>query len=231
MSDTHNTSPPGTGPAGVIVFDLDGTLTDTSGDIAFSTNYMRERLGQSPLSVAEVLEAVGRGAPYLLKTLLGVGEGQTEKLNELLKEFERHYLTHQGQHSRLYPGMRAAIESLSSRYDLYVLSNKPERATVREVEKAGIRKFFRAVWGAGSLPGLKPDPIGVLRALKTSDIPRSLGVMVGDLFVDIQTAHNAGVMSCFVTWGFGKTPGGLFPTVTVDAADELVPKIDGMLQP
>ena len=58
-------------PAGVLVFDLDGTLVDTSGDIVFSANHLRERVGLAPLPGERVLAEVGHGAPYLVERLVG----------------------------------------------------------------------------------------------------------------------------------------------------------------
>jgi phosphoglycolate phosphatase len=94
------------------------------------------------------------------------------------------------------------IGALADDYDLYVLSNKPHDATIREIELQGLGGAFRRVWGAGSLPALKPDPAGVLEALRLSGVGAERGAMVGDMPVDVATAAAARVFSFLATWGF-----------------------------
>ena len=217
-------------PQGALVFDLDGTLTDTSEDIAHSINYMREKLALDPLPTKEVLKAVGKGAPYLLRTLLGFREDEMERLRELAPVFQRHYLAHQGERSALYPGMRDAVVELSEEYDLYVLSNKPDVATKNEVKRNGISQYFREVWGAGVLSDLKPHPVGIETAMALSQVPRSKVLMIGDLTVDIQTGINAKVRTIHVTWGFGTlTADDPQPTVEAGSAAELVARIHELI--
>lgn len=191
------------GARGALVFDLDGTLVDTSRDLVRSVNYMREIEGLAPLSVAEVLVSVGRGAVHLLRKTIGIEENENERLKRLLKRFESHYLSHQAELSRPYPGIKETLASLALRYHLFLLSNKPHRATVNEAVKHGLEIYFEEVWGAGALPTLKPDPAGILLAMKRSGLPRERTVMIGDMVTDIRTGINAGVKTCFVTWGFG----------------------------
>jgi phosphoglycolate phosphatase len=217
--------------AGVVVFDLDGTLTDTSGDIVYTVNFMRSRMGLSDLSKDEVLAAVGRGAPFLLRALLDIEAYKKETFEQLLKVFEEHYLAHQGERSHLYPGIREALTVLEKKYDLYVLSNKPQRSTTSEVQKMGIADHFKAVWGAGAMPALKPDPAGIETAVALSGVSKSKAVMAGDLRVDMEAGRRAGVRTCFVTWGFGSLPGEeLRPDAVVSSAFDLEAAIDRLLQ-
>ncbi len=189
---------------GAVIFDLDGTLSDTSGDIAFSANHIRRTLGLPEMETAEVMALVGHGAPYLLSGLTGIENQSDDKFRALLDEYQAHYLRHQAEHSKLYPGIRALLERLKSdHYDLYILSNKPHPAVLEEVTRKGIDESFKAVWGAGALPELKPHPVGIERAMEMSGVSKAQTVMVGDMSPDIQVATNAGVHSCFVTWGFG----------------------------
>lgn len=217
-------------PAGVLVFDLDGTLTDTSEDIASSVNFVRRQEGLLPLTTAEVLRQVGRGAPHLIRETLPAGTADAERLPGLLAMFQDHYLKHQGEHSRLYPGIREAVSTLSERYDLYVLSNKRQDATSNEVRAHGIERFFRHVWGAGAFPRLKPDPAGVSEAIALSGLTPARALMVGDLNVDMLTGANARVRTIHVTWGFGvlgtEDP---VPSATVRSASELATTVAGLL--
>lgn len=187
---------------GALIFDLDGTLVDTAGDIVASSNYLRSRLGLAPLPFAEVLAAVGRGAPFLIERLTGVGPADGARFEQLLGEFRTHYLEHQTERSRVYPGIRECLQRLGARHHLYVLSNKPHVATVRELEGQGLAGCFRAIWGAGAFAQLKPDPVGIETALTDSALPRSRALMIGDMGIDVETGQRAGVATCRVTWGF-----------------------------
>ena len=84
-----------------------------------------------------------------------------------------------------------------------MLSNKPDVAVKNEVERNGIIHYFKKVWGAGVLSGLKPDPVGIDTAMALSDVPKSKVLMIGDLVVDIQTGINAEVSTIHVTWWCG----------------------------
>jgi len=185
---------------GVVVFDLDGTLVDTSGDITAAVNHVRGLRSLEPLEVSAVLAEVGYGAAYLIARTTDVSAG--DAATELLGEFRRYYRENQGAHSAPYPGIRGMIDALADDYDLYVLSNKPHDAAVREIELHGLVGAFRCIWGAGSLPTLKPDPAGVLEALRQSGVGAERGAMVGDMAVDLATAAAARVSSFLATWGF-----------------------------
>jgi phosphoglycolate phosphatase len=216
------TIPEGEATRGVLIFDLDGTLVDTSGDIVGSSNYLRERHGLAPLPADEVLAAVGQGAPRLIERLTGVAPTAGAQFDELLGEFRRHYLAHQTERSRVYPGIRECLEGAAARHHLYVLSNKPHVSTVRELERQGLAGFFRAIWGAGALPVLKPDPLGIERALAASGCGPERGAMIGDMGVDVETGRRGGVTTCRVTWGFpDSSPQADLADRTVGSAGEL----------
>jgi len=118
------------------------------------------------------------------------------------------------------------LAALAGEFDLYVLSNKPHEATVREIDIQGLSGFFRDIFGGGRLPALKPDPAGVLEALRSSGLDPSRGAMVGDLIVDMQTGSSAGVSLFLVTLGFARPLvgfDGAFATAATPA--ELVDEI------
>jgi phosphoglycolate phosphatase len=185
---------------GAVVFDLDGTLVDTSGDIVAAVNHVRGGVSLPPLTTRAVLDEVGFGAAHLISRTTGAPAGAA--LAARLDEFRRYYREHQGAHSALYPGVRPMLDALTAEFDLYVLSNKPHEATVREVELQGLRDAFRDIWGAGSLPALKPDPVGVFEALRASGVGVERGAMIGDMAVDVATGTAAGAHTFLATWGF-----------------------------
>ena len=213
-----------------LIFDLDGTLVDTAGDIVYSTNYIRAKLGLVSLKPEQILAAVGLGTPHLIAQLTGIDKGDEQRIEEVRQEFRRHYLAHQTERSALYPGMVGVLKDLYTRYDLYVLSNKPHPAVVAELNGHSISSFFKGIWGAGSLPAMKPDPIGIDTAIELGSYLRKSVVMIGDMAVDMETAEKAKIKSCFVTWGFGTLePEGHVPQITVDNVSELAPSLDKLL--
>ena len=185
---------------GAVVFDLDGTLVDTSGDIVAAVNHVRGGSSLPPLAARAVLDEVGFGAAHLIARTTDVKDGAA--LAARVDEFRRYYREHQGAHSELYPGVRPMLDALVAEFDLYVLSNKPHEAAVREIELQGLGDAFRGVWGAGRSPALKPDPAGVLEALRSSRVGAERGAMVGDMEVDVATGAAAGVHTFLATGGF-----------------------------
>ncbi len=213
-----------------LVFDLDGTIIDTSEDIAYSVNYLRKVEGLSSLRTEDVLKAVGLGLASLLKDLLGIDEENSEKQKAMLKEYREHYNLHQGERSKPYPGIDDALEQLCQQADLYVLSNKPVNAVVRELELAEMTKRFKCIWGGGSFDKLKPDPIGINQAMKETGSSSENTIMIGDLFVDMETAARAGVHSIFVSWGFGVISDVKYePSLIVNDTNELVSAVNRLL--
>jgi phosphoglycolate phosphatase len=216
--------------SGVVIFDLDGTLIDTSEDLAFSVNCLREQQGLTPLHKREVLKAVGQGVAVLIQRALEIDDANQTRTDQLIHAFRAHYTAHQGERSKPYPGILNALRPLASRYDLFVLSNKPHGATKREIDIHGLTPYFRDIFGAGAFDALKPNPVGVAAALAQSGMDNTRGIMVGDLWVDIETGHNAGVYTVFAEWGFGTLDDTtLSPTRTVSQPSDLVLAIDALL--
>jgi phosphoglycolate phosphatase len=186
----------------LIIFDLDGTLIDSAQDLAISMNATRTQFGLSPLDPSLIYSFVGNGAAVLIKKAMGDGAPQS-LLDEALAFFLRFYRVHALEHTRFYPGVREAIEQLSSDgHTLSVLTNKPVRISRDIIAALGVGSLFYRIYGGDSFPQKKPDPVGVSTLLSETEIPAVKTILVGDSGVDVQTARNAGVRSCGVAWGF-----------------------------
>ncbi|MBN1442053.1 MAG: HAD-IA family hydrolase [Planctomycetes bacterium] len=184
----------------LIVFDLDGTLADSLRDLTESINAALARLGLGPLHVEQVRLHVGDGVRRLVERSLGdSGDAALqEKAQEL---FLAHYRRHCTEHTRLYPGVRGALESLP-RVKKAVLTNKPEAMTREILAALGIEAHFRhLVGGDGPFPR-KPDAAGLRHLMREAGVPPERTLMVGDGAVDVLTARAAGVRSAGVTYGF-----------------------------
>jgi phosphoglycolate phosphatase len=86
---------------------------------------------------------------------------------------------------------------------LAVLTNKPQRISVRILGSLGLAEYFRAIYGGNSFESKKPDPYGARRILSEFGVAAEEAAIVGDSEVDVQTARNAGTLAAAVNYGFG----------------------------
>ena len=186
----------------LIVFDLDGTLIDSKMDLALAVNATRAHMGMGPLDVEKISTYVGNGAPVLIRRALGDQATQAE-IDEALEFFLEYYRAHPLDNTRLYPGVKESLDRLhAAGRRLAVLTNKPVAISREIVDSLGIGTRFFRVYGGNSFDFKKPHPIGLETLMAEAGIGRDRTMMVGDSSVDIQTARNAGVRSCGVTYGF-----------------------------
>lgn len=210
-------------PAALVVFDLDGTLVDSSRDLAAALNQTLDRLhpGTPPLSVEDVRSMIGDGARKLITRGLRA-VGLPDAPQDALPVFLDCYGSRLLDETILYPGVREMLEALASRH-LAVLTNKPGRFSRAILEGLGVAHFFRQVYGGGDLPAKKPDPVGLQRLLADAGLEPHQAVMVGDSAIDVRTGRAAGVRTIGVRYGFD--PAGLRqepPDVLVEDPRELI---------
>jgi phosphoglycolate phosphatase len=188
--------------ARLVVFDLDGTLVDSSRDLAAAVNATLARVAPDtpPLSLDTVRTFVGDGAGVLIaRTLARVGSRL--KAEEVLPLFLESYAHGLLRTTALYPGVREALDALRPRR-LAVLSNKPGTMSRAILAGLGVGDRFFRIYGGGDLASRKPDPDGVYRLLEETGVPAEEAVLVGDSPVDVQTGRAAGVRTVGVTYGF-----------------------------
>jgi phosphoglycolate phosphatase len=206
----------------LLVFDLDGTLIDSKMDLALAVNATRTHMGLGPLDVALVSTYVGNGAPVLIRRALG-DQAPEAQVEEALEFFLEYYRAHDLDNTRLYPGVKESLDRLrDAGRHLAVLTNKPVAMSRAIVDGLGIGAHFFRVYGGNSFDFKKPHPIGMETLVAEAAVDRARALMVGDSSVDIQTARNAGVRSCGVTYGFA--PESLrdpAPDLLVDHMEEL----------
>lgn len=186
----------------LLIFDLDGTLIDSQRDLATSVNASRAHLGLDPLEDQLIYSYVGNGAPVLIRRALGPEAAQSD-VDRALEFFLHYYHEHKLDFTRLYPGVREALdELLAAGHVLAVLTNKPWRISEAIMEGLGVQGHFQRIYGGNSFAEKKPHPVGIDTLVAELAVPRERTVMVGDSWVDIRTARNATVMACGVTYGF-----------------------------
>jgi phosphoglycolate phosphatase len=210
----------------VLIFDLDGTLIDSKLDLAHSVNAARNHMGLAPLANELVYSYVGEGAPVLIRRALGATAPQ-EDVDRALEFFLQYYREHQLDNTTLYPGVREALDRLkASGACLNVLTNKPVRISNEILAGLGINTHFDYVYGGNSFEFKKPHPIGIHTIVRDTNAEREKTIMVGDSGVDIQTARNACVLSCGVSYGFQpETLVTYPPDFMIDNMVELIGKI------
>ena len=176
-----------------IIFDLDGTLLDTLGDLHAAVNHVMRQFGYPERTIEEVCRFVGNGAARLIEQAVPAGADPVP----VLAEFHRYYAAHCDILTRPYPGIMEALALLGTQYPLAIVSNKPDEA-VKELGNL----YFPGILARGESRDCprKPAPDMVWHAMNSLHVERC--VYVGDSDVDVVTAKNAGVSCLSVTWGF-----------------------------
>lgn len=186
-----------------VIFDLDGTLLNTIADLAAAANHALGALGFPRRAEEECVRFVGNGVTKLLERALPEGAKTPENVERMRTEFFKYYDAHLWDKTQPYPGVTELLETLQARGALLaVASNKYQSATERLVKHFFPQVRFSAVFGQrGGVP-VKPDPEIVHDILLACGVQKEDVLYVGDSDVDMQTAQNAGVRACAVTWGF-----------------------------
>ena len=186
----------------LVVFDLDGTLVDSSLDLANAVNTLLGELGANRLPDPEIVSMVGEGAAVLVRRAL-TASGLDPQTPGALERFLGDYDAHLLDHTRPYPGMVETLQELATRMPLAVLTNKPAYATDRVLEGLGLRQFFRETIGGDTPFGRKPSPAGLVHLAEVIDAPVASILLVGDSPVDLATARTAETRICLARYGFG----------------------------
>jgi phosphoglycolate phosphatase len=184
-------------PYAAILFDFDGTLADSYAAIASSVNHVRAKRGLPALAEDEVKKYVGRGADYLLTQTVPGGDLATD-----LARYRAHHPSVMAGLTRLLPGaaeLLAALRRDGKRIGL--CSNKPRIFSQQLLRSLDVAEYFEVVLGPEDVPSPKPAPDMLLCALRRLALPAAQVLYVGDMTVDIQTAHAAGVTVWVVLTG------------------------------
>jgi len=206
-----------------VIFDLDGTLVDTSKDLIAAANACFEARGLGAL-----LDPVGDAGTAFRggRAMLALGVERAEGYGAaLVEEDYPRLLAFYGENidaqTELYPGAVEAVEAL--RHDGFavgICTNKPEGLAEELLARLGIRGLFGSMIGADTLPVRKPDPAPYFAALEQAGGTR--GLLVGDTETDRKTARAANCPSVLVTFGpDGRGVEALEPEATIDHFDEL----------
>lgn len=205
-----------------VIFDLDGTLLDTLGDLASSVNFALRECGYPERTVDEVRSFIGNGVIMLMRRSVPKGTNEADE-KACFEKFRAYYLEHMEDTTAPYDGVNELIEKLSARgIKTAVVSNKLDAGV-----KGLCEKYFPGLtcaFGVNNESERKPAPANVFKALSKLKVEKSEALYVGDSEVDVQTAQNAGLEMAGVTWGYRSRE-----TLVSSGANHIVEKPEKLL--
>ena len=186
-----------------VLFDLDGTLLDTMGDLAAAVNHVLRTERLEVLSLEEIRGILGTGPKsLLLKAVYGRDDFEAEGLDRLLKIFREYYDKNLNVKTKPYPGTIEMLKTLKkSGKRMAVLSNKYD-AAVHRLCDIHFPKIFEKVFGMRENVPRKPEPEAILGVLEELNIEPDDAIYIGDSDVDVEAAKNSGVQCIGCSWGF-----------------------------
>lgn len=211
----------------LIVFDLDGTLAETAGDLIAALNVVLAIDDIPPLDVSHARVLLGAGGRALIERgYAAAGRSlEKERLEALFVQFLAHYNAHICDHSFLFPGVLAALDALEARgWRFAVCTNKMEASSVALLQAFGVTERFAANCGQDTFGVHKPDPAALLGTIARAGGDPARSIMVGDSITDIATAKAAGIPVIAVDFGYTDTP------VTALAPDRVISHFDGLVE-
>ena len=218
-----------------IVFDLDGTLIDSAGDIADALNGALRQSGLEPFSEAEVRLMVGGGARVLVERALSARRQSenTALAQQLYAAFMEIYQTASVDRTTVFDDARELLERLRRQgVKLAICTNKPDGITKEVLAKLGMQDSFEAVIGGTEALPNKPNPDMLLAALTALGVDRNRAVMVGDSTADVGAARGADVPVIVVSHGYSKTPAHeLGADLVINSLSELSDALGKLIHP
>jgi phosphoglycolate phosphatase len=202
-------------PAGsmkAVIFDLDGTLVDSAGEIAAALNATLAELDRPPFARREVEALIGRGVRVLVERALRIARVTGASLDQAVARFEAHYAANVGRHASLFPGVRDGLERLrADGISMAVVTNKPRYFTEQLLRSLEIDDFFAATVAGDDGIARKPAGDMLVAAARQLGVDLDSVLMIGDSENDVDAAREAGCVVWCVPYGYneGRTPESL----------------------
>ena len=209
------------------IFDLDGTLTNTLESMTYSVNLTLEEMGLSKITKDQCRLFVGNGARVLIeKSLTAAGDTDASRIEEGMEIYGRIFDRNCTYHVTPYEGIPEMLKALKDKgIQLAVLSNKPDRQTVKVVKAIFGEELFDYAQGQKEGIRRKPEPDGVWYLMEQMHVSKEECLYIGDSEVDAATGRNAGLKTIGVLWGFRDRK-----TLETAGVDDLIDRPDELLQ-
>ena len=209
------------------IFDLDGTLTNTLESMTYSVNLTLEEMGLSKITKDQCRLFVGNGARVLMeKSLKAAGDTDASRIEEGMEIYGRIFDRNCTYHVTPYEGIPEMLKALKDKgIQLAVLSNKPDRQTVKVVKAIFGEELFDYAQGQKEGIRRKPEPDGVWYLMEQMHVSKEECLYIGDSEVDAATGRNAGLKTIGVLWGFRDRK-----TLETAGVDDLIDRPDALLQ-
>jgi phosphoglycolate phosphatase len=194
----------------LIMFDLDGTLVDTAGEIGDTVNDVLRALRLPPASDELVRTWVGQGSRELLIRACAHAAGLAQEdvrasatMESVIEMYGRFHEKHCGTRSHVYPHVVDTLTELSARgVATALVTNREARFAEAVLRAHGLHHFFNPIICGDSLPVKKPDAATVEHCLRLHGVPKERALLIGDSGVDVATGRNAGVACWAVPYGY-----------------------------
>lgn len=183
----------------LMIFDLDGTLVNSGGDIVASVNHTLNTLDIPEKSQEEILTFVGDGVNKMIERALR--KDSQYLFDRAMDIFSAYYTEHMLDTTYLYDSVIEVLDHFSNKKKV-IITNKRRYFTLKMTDALGISKYFEEIIGADSTAYKKPDPRLFVPLLERVDAAYNDTVIIGDGVNDIMLAKNTGVLSCALLNGF-----------------------------
>lgn len=193
----------------LLVFDLDGTLAETAGDLIGTLNFILKREQVAPLPLSEARFMLGMGARALIQRGFAAQKVSLDpaKLQQLFGDFLAHYEAHIADESHLFPGVVESLDRFEAAgWAFAVCTNKTEAPARKLLQALGVADRFRVIVGQDTFQCPKPDPRVLKATIEAAGGDPARSIMVGDSRTDIDTARNLGVPVVAVDFGYTDVP-------------------------
>ncbi len=179
-----------------IIFDMDGTLTQTNRLIFDSFNHIAERYQRRQYKEEEIIKLFGPPEEGALLPIVG-----KEHINEAMGVYLQYYRDHHGELARLHDGMKEILDLVRSRHcKLAIFTGKGIHTTRITLQEFGIEDCFDYIVTGNDVENHKPSPEGIVKILSHFELKPTEALMIGDAVSDIRAAHDAGVKIGVVLW-------------------------------
>ena len=220
------------------LFDLDGTLADTSADLLNAANAALGPRGLPLLDLSRDRPFAGRGGRSMIRRSISLagrdpdGAAEIELTDALYPELLEAYSTALAVHTTLFPGVEACLDALEADgWALGVCTNKPERMALAVLEALGVLDRFGSMLGADTLSVRKPDPLHVIETATRCGADPAASVMIGDTSTDLNAARAAGIPCVLTRFGFAAEPLEELAPDAIVASYREIPETLNLLSP